>query len=102
MGIEGFNGLQVVAEMGSTEAVRQAVKAGVGLAFISERAVADYINHGLLAAATVEGMDLRRSFYMVWHAKRSLSPLAEAFKDFVMEGEGLPCGTDRVGPDEEE
>ncbi len=89
-GIDGFAGLQVVAEMGSTEAVRQAVKAGVGLAFISERAVEDYLAHGLLASAQVEGLELTRSFYLVWHAKRSLSPLAEAFKEFVMEGRELP------------
>ncbi len=90
IGIEGFQGLNVVAEMGSTEAVRQAVKAGVGLAFISERAVKEDMEHGLLASATLEEMTLERSFYLVWHAKRSLSPLAEAFRDFVMEGEAVP------------
>jgi DNA-binding transcriptional LysR family regulator len=73
----------IIAEMGSTEAVRQAVKAGIGGAIISRRAVADDLRHGLLHAPVLTGIDLTRQFYQVLPRHRSLSPLAKAFSTFL-------------------
>ena len=78
--------LQIVAEIGSTEAVRQAVKAGLGCSIISQRAVEDDLKHGLLYAPALEGVQLRRQFYLVWHSHRTLSPLADAFRNFLLQG----------------
>lgn len=77
--------LQIVAEIGSTEAVRQAVKAGLGCSIISQRAVEDDLRHGLLYALALEGVQLYRQFYLVWHGHRTLSPLADAFRDFLLQ-----------------
>ncbi|WP_246325275.1 selenium metabolism-associated LysR family transcriptional regulator [Dissulfurirhabdus thermomarina] len=76
--------LEVVAELGSTEAVRQAVKAGLGCAVVSRRAVEDDVRNGLLAIREIDGVDLRRRFFLVRHRKRTLSPVAEAFYDFLL------------------
>jgi len=75
--------LAVSMEVASNEAVRQAVKAGAGLAVISRRAIADDIRYGQLAALRVQGVRLTRDFYLVTHTRRARSPLAEAFLAFL-------------------
>ncbi len=77
--------LHIVAEIGSTEAVRQAVKAGLGCSIISRRAVEDDLKYGLLYASGLEGIELHRQFYLVWHSHRTPSPLASAFRDFILQ-----------------
>ncbi|MBW1645748.1 MAG: LysR family transcriptional regulator [Deltaproteobacteria bacterium] len=73
----------VIAEMGSTEAVRQAAKAGVGAAVISRLAVREDLRQGLLAAPRLTGLDLQRQFYLVRAKNRTLSPLAADFHRFI-------------------
>jgi DNA-binding transcriptional LysR family regulator len=75
--------LRVVGEMGSTQAVKQAVRAGVGIALISRRAVEDECRAGLLACVKVKDLRVARAFYLVTHRDRTRSPLAEAFVEFI-------------------
>jgi DNA-binding transcriptional LysR family regulator len=74
--------LNIVAEMGSTEAVRQGIKNGVGLSILSTLAVADDIQSGFLKAIHVEGLNLKRNFYLTIHRQRTPSPLCSVFIDF--------------------
>ncbi len=69
----------IVAEMGSTEAVREAVKAGIGIAILSSRAIADDIRYGTMAAVTIKGIEMQRPFYLITRKRLSLSPLCTAF-----------------------
>jgi DNA-binding transcriptional LysR family regulator len=71
--------LNVVAEMGNTEAIRQAIKNRVGVSIMSTLAVDNDLESGHLRALAVEGVDLTRHFYLTRHRQRSLSPLGEAF-----------------------
>lgn len=84
---KGFNiaDFNIVAEMGSTEAVRQGIKNGVGLSILSAVAVTDDIQSGLLKTIHVEGLNLKRSFYLTTHKQRTPSPLCSAFIDFLKE-----------------
>lgn len=75
--------LNIVAEMGSTEAVRQGIKNGVGLSILSAVAVADDIQAGFLKTIHVEGLNLKRSFYLTTHKQRTISPLCGVFIDFL-------------------
>ncbi|MEJ5299518.1 MAG: selenium metabolism-associated LysR family transcriptional regulator [Thermodesulforhabdaceae bacterium] len=75
--------LRIVAELGSTEAVRQGIKAGIGASIISYRAVAEDVERGSIAIVDVEGLHIERPFYIVTHKKRHLSPIAKTFKEFV-------------------
>jgi DNA-binding transcriptional LysR family regulator len=75
--------LNIVAEMGSTEAIRQGIKGGIGVSILSTLAVADDLASGALKAVAVEGLNLSRSFFLTRHRQRSLSPLAAAFIDFL-------------------
>jgi DNA-binding transcriptional LysR family regulator len=77
--------LQVIAELGSNSAVKQAVKAGLGVAFVSRRSVADEIATGLLCSLPVNGLQINRSFYIARHKKRSLPPVVKEFYRFLLE-----------------
>ena len=77
--------LNVVAEMGSTDAIRQAIKADVGVSILSRRAVADELDFGKLLQIPIKNLSFTRHFYLVTHKKRSRSPLGQAFVDFLIE-----------------
>jgi DNA-binding transcriptional LysR family regulator len=74
---------RVAGEIGSTQAVKQAVRAGVGVTIISRRAVEDECRAGLVHCVKVRDLKLARSFYLVTHRERTRSPLAETFVTFV-------------------
>lgn len=71
--------LAMVAEMGSSEAVRQSIKARLGISILSSLAVAEDLRLGTLVRVPIEGLRIRRSFYLVQRRNRQLSPLALAF-----------------------
>jgi len=83
-GLRRLEDLNIVAEMGSSEAVKQAVREGAGCSIISRRAVEEELRNGSLASPQLLGVELRRNFYLIWHEKRPLSPLAKAFKEFIL------------------
>jgi len=78
--------LFVVAEMGSTEAVRQGIKARIGLSILSRHAVEDDIQHGTLAPVEIEGIRFYRPLYLIQRRNRRLSPLCAAFLDHLRTG----------------
>ena len=75
--------LKVIAELGSTQAICQGIKKGVGVSILSTLAVAEDIQESKLSALKVDGLDLKRNFYLTWHKRRSRSPLHKAFVDFL-------------------
>lgn len=80
--------LTVVAELGSTEAIRQAVKSGAGISVISFRAIQEDLERGTLCTVPVEGLRLTRDFYLIYHKNRSRSPLCVTFTTFVLNSLG--------------
>lgn len=76
--------LNIIAELGSNSAVKQAVKAGLGFSFVSQRSVADAIHMKVLMALPVTGLQINRSFYIVRHKKRSLPPIVREFYQFLL------------------
>jgi len=74
---------RVAGEMGSTQAVKQAVRAGIGVSLVSKLAVEDECRARLLACVKVRDLEVRRSFHLVTHRDRSRSPLAQAFLEFI-------------------
>jgi len=79
--ISAFN---VVAEMGSTEAVRQAVKSRVGVSILSALCVADDVQSGKLKTLLVEDLNLKRHFYLTTHKQRTISPLGRMFSEYLL------------------
>ena len=81
--VGSIDDLNVVAEMGSTEAVIQGIKSKVGVSILSTIAVAEELKIGTLKALTVSRLNLKRSFYLITHKHRSPSPLCKAFIAFL-------------------
>lgn len=79
----------VAMEMGSTSSLKEGVKAGLGLAFISKRAAEEELNRRLLLKIQVEGMEsILRPIYMVSYRGRAISPIGAAFLRFLRRGKG--------------
>nr|WP_320116903.1 selenium metabolism-associated LysR family transcriptional regulator [uncultured Desulfuromonas sp.] len=76
---------QVVAEVGSNEAVRQGVRSRIGVAILSSLSVAEDVERGSLVTVPIEGVTMPRSFYLVQRRNRQLSPLATAFYNHLKE-----------------
>ena len=79
-GIENF---QIAAELGSTEAIRQGIKNNVGVSILSTLAVSEDLEAGRLKALAVEGLNLKRHFFLTRHKHRSLSPVSREFIKFL-------------------
>ena len=75
--------LNIIAEMGSTEAVIQGIKSKVGVSILSTIAVAEELKAGTLKALTIKELNLKRGFYLITHKQRSPSPLCRAFTNFL-------------------
>lgn len=78
-----FSKLWVVAEMAGTEVVRESIKAKIGVSILSLQAVAEDIEHGVLAAVPIEGIRFERPFYLIRRARRELSPVSAAFLEHL-------------------
>lgn len=76
--------------MGSIEALKRAVAAGVGLAWISELAVVEERRRGDLARIPVRGLCIERHHDLVIRRGRELKPAAEAFAGLLRELVPLP------------
>lgn len=75
--------LNVVMELGSTEAVKEALIAGYGLSILSRTSIQRELRDGLLREVPIRGLRLERDFYQVFHRHRVLSPISQAFLHFL-------------------
>jgi DNA-binding transcriptional LysR family regulator len=86
----------VYMELGSTEAIKQAVMAGLGVSVQSTSSVTLELETGRIVALDVVGFPLRRKWHAVHLQGKHLSLTAATFLDFlVREGaaQGLACLT---------
>jgi LysR family transcriptional regulator, transcriptional activator of the cysJI operon len=77
--------LSVVAEVEDNEALKKFVKNGMGISFISRKAIEKEISSSDLVIINIRDFEIKRKFYFAYHRKRLLSPLTVAFKDFLVE-----------------
>ena len=76
--------LNIVAVMGSSDAVRQAVKAGLGISILSIRALRDDMCANRLAAIRIKDVSMERSFSIILLKGKTRSPLCQHFLDFLL------------------
>ncbi|MCP5141852.1 MAG: LysR family transcriptional regulator [Chromatiales bacterium] len=79
-------------EMSTNEAIKQAVEAGLGLGVASLHTLGLELGSARLAVLDVEGFSIHRQWFIVHRKGKRLSPLAAAFKDYVLEEAGGFCG----------
>lgn len=75
--------LNIVAEMGSTEAIKTAVRSGLGLSVVSTLAVKDELARGSLKMIEIDCLPITRKLYIITHKAKAKSPLCQAFLDFI-------------------
>jgi len=78
-------------EMSSNEAIKQAVQAGLGLGILSLQTLEMELALKRLAVLDVEGFPILRHWYIVHRADKRLSPVAQAFKEFVLGAAAEPA-----------
>ncbi|MGM0653217.1 MAG: selenium metabolism-associated LysR family transcriptional regulator [Bacillota bacterium] len=77
-----FNG---ITYFNSLEGIKQAVRAGLGLAIVSKLSVEDMEAFGQVATCRILDLDLTRTLYMVHHKQRILNAAARRLRDFIIE-----------------
>ena len=77
--------IQSSMEMSSNEAIKQAVQAGLGLGILSLQTLEMELALKRLAILKVEGFPIMRHWYIVHRADKRLSPVALAFKNFLLD-----------------
>jgi len=80
------HGLAVRAgcEMGTNEALKLAVRAGLGLGVVSAQTIELELATGCLAVLPVEGFPLMRRWYVVHRKAKALSVAASTFRDMLL------------------
>jgi DNA-binding transcriptional LysR family regulator len=71
--------MAVQLELGGTEAIKGAIVAGLGIAFVSACAVAQELASGRLAVVSVVGLEIRRQFQIARRRGGQFSRLESAF-----------------------
>jgi DNA-binding transcriptional LysR family regulator len=72
-------------ELNHTEAIKQSVMAGLGVAFVSEQAVRGEVRARQLAIVPVRGLRIRRHFHVIQGERRTLGARARAFLTLLEE-----------------
>ena len=82
--------LNIAMQIRSTETIKQAVIAGMGIAFLSAHTISLELQAGSLAMLDVQGFPVMLNWYVVSRKNKRLPPVAQAFKNFLLqEGAGL-------------
>jgi DNA-binding transcriptional LysR family regulator len=71
-------------EIGSNETIKQAVIAGLGIAFISAHTIASEVEDGRLVILDVAGLPEIRHWFVVRPAAKRLMPAAGVLRDFLV------------------
>ena len=71
-------------EMNENEAIKQAVQAGMGLGIVSIHTIELELETKRLVILDVEDFPIMRHWYLVHRKEKRLSPITQAFKDFVL------------------
>jgi len=71
--------LNIVAVLGSSEAIRRALLNGSGFAFVSSISISDDLANGRLVEINLPGLEITRHFYAARRYARELSPAAAGF-----------------------
>ena len=77
--------LKIGLELGSTEAVKQAVRAGLGISITLESAVRDEVRTGTLRALRVENTPLAKPLFSIFATGLSASSPAAQFHAFLQD-----------------
>lgn len=83
--------VRVRLELGSNEAIKQAIAGGLGLSVISTHALTGEVSNGEVVILDVQGFPIRRRWYATYLNGKQLSVVAQAFLDYLLiESQKIP------------
>lgn len=81
--------LNIAGVLGSTEAIKRATRAGMGVGVVSLRAVRDEVTAGFLKIMRIKGLFIKRGFFWIYRVSSALPPAAHRFIKMLRDGEVL-------------
>ncbi|WLG13415.1 LysR substrate-binding domain-containing protein [Psychrobacter cibarius] len=76
---------EIVMAIQQSEAIKHMVSADIGLGCLSQHVIQAELTAGALAQVKVAGIDLSRTWWLVWHKARHQSPIWQSFIDILTE-----------------
>lgn len=77
--------LNVIMECSSPEGIKEAVRAGLGFAFLSKLSVEDDIKTGKIKIIDIKGLDIKRDFFLLTSNVRTLHEPAGRLVSFILD-----------------
>ena len=76
---------EVIMAIQQSEAIKRMVSADIGLGCLSQHVIEAELATGQLVQVQVAGIDLSRTWWLVWHKARHQSPIWQTFIDIITE-----------------
>lgn len=76
---------EIVMAIQQSEAIKHMVSADIGLGCLSQYVIEAELAAGKLVQVKVAGIDLSRTWWLVWHKARHQSPIWQSFIDILIE-----------------
>ena len=76
---------EIVMAIQQSEAIKHMVSADLGLGCLSQHVIQAELTTGTLVQVKVAGIDLSRTWWLVWHKARHQSPIWQSFIDILIE-----------------
>ncbi len=76
---------EVIMAIQQSEAIKHMVSADIGLGCLSQHVIEAELATGKLVQVQVAGIDLSRTWWLVWHKARHQSPIWQSFVDIIQE-----------------
>ncbi|QHA88796.1 DNA-binding transcriptional regulator YeiE [Serratia rhizosphaerae] len=75
---------QLVMELGNSEAIKHAVRHGIGISCLSRRVIAEQLTSGALVALSVPLPPMIRTLYLIHHRQKHISNALQRFLSYCL------------------
>ena len=82
--LKHLSNAQRVTAIQQSEAIKHMVSADIGLGCLSQHVIEAELRAGTLVEVNVGGIDLSRTWWLVWHKARHQSPIWQTFMDILI------------------
>ena len=79
-----INSFKIAARLGSSTAIKEGIKSGLGISILSSLAIDTELRAGILKAVKIKDTSMFRKFYLMTDKRRTISPLCRAMLDFLV------------------
>ncbi|HTZ18239.1 MAG TPA: selenium metabolism-associated LysR family transcriptional regulator [Dissulfurispiraceae bacterium] len=79
-----LDAMNIAGLFGSTDSIKQAVKAGMGVSILSRLSVRDELKYKILKEIRLVDLQMKRNFYVITHKKRTLPAAYTLFSNHLI------------------